>query len=481
MRQGGSLLLAHLLLLLQPLLGEAHAVRETERRHLQQGIITTTGEVTVIAGTDYCCSNGLSTATATAATARRRRRKLNTQPHIGWTDPGDWVAYPVQLPSSGVYQVHFHVSSLFGDGSFELLDMATQQVYGVVDTMPITNDWDTFETISLSVTLPAGLVSLQVRILSAGWNLLWIAVNGGEGGIGTIPVVIAPPPPLPDVVVVSPDEVTVAPSASAVDGTLVPSTMAPTAVLALDDDTTFPTITNTNATSPPLAQLPSKPAPAMTPVMMPVPSTRITLSPVEKTPVASIPLPTPLVVAPTVPPNGGTTKPPPLHSTNKRPFLHEFITAENIIRSSPTIVWETSDKEQRTQAAELKKGDWLEFRLAIPIAGPYQVHVRASSPRGDGAFELVHVESIDDVMDSRMPDMTANETETSLGTFTGFPMTGTWDEYDRMEQEIMLPASPAKSGLLMRIYILEPGFNLVWLYVEPSDLWDAIDARDDVN
>ncbi len=114
----------------------------------------------------------------------------------------------------------------------------------------------------------------------------------------------------------------------------------------------------------------------------------------------------------------------------------------------------------------------MEFQLAIPVAGLYQVHVRTSSPSGEGSFELVHAER---------DELNQSETEVSLGIFTGFPTTGSWEEYLRMEQEINLPASPMGSVLLMRINVLEPGFSLSWLYVEPSDLWDAIDARDDEN
>lgn len=474
MRLRRPLLASLLLLLVEQYLVEAF--RETERRQLQEGIATPTGDFTVLAGTDYCCSNGLATPSATtAAAARRLHRQLSTHPHIGWTDPGDWVAYPVQLLSAGVYQVHFQVSSPFGDGGFELIDLKTQELYGTVDTMPVTSDWNTFETISLPVTLPAGLVSLQIRLLSSGWNLLWLAVTNGESGVGTLPVVIAPSPD----VVVSPDEVTLAPSMSSVDSgtTAGTTTMAPTVTLSLDDVTMLPTLsTSSIGTGVPTPKV-NVTSPNSSPKPVPTkPTTMITLSPVETPSVVSVPISSP-VVAPTV---DNTTKPRPL--LNKRPFLHEFITAESYTRSSPTIVWEASDTEQRMQAAELKAGDWMEFELAIPIAGPYQVHVRASSPSGEGSFELVHVETMDDDADvATATRMITNDTEISLGIFTGFPATGTWDEYDRMDQEISLPASTVGSGLLMRINVLEPGFNLLWLYVEPSDLWDAIGARDDVN
>lgn len=447
-RRGGSILGCVLLLLQQYY--EVHAIRQTERRQQEQ-VISMTGELTVLAGTDYCCSNGLSTASLSASA--ENRRNLNThEQHIGWSDPGDWVAYPVQLPSAGVYHVHFHVSSPFGDGGFELVDLQTQQLYGIVDTMPVTTNWDTFETISLPVALPAGLVSLQIRLLSAGWNLLWLGVNGGDS-VGTLPIVIAQPP-TPGVVL-SPDTITTAPTFVA-DIPATITTMTPTASLTLNDITSLPTISTTSLGT------------GATPVLASTPL--ITISPVTK-PIIAVPIPPTLIVPATTFPDDTTPKPPPY---NKRPFLHEFITAENFIRTSPTIRWETSDKEQRTQAAELNTGDWLEFELDIPVAGPYLVHVRASSPSGEGSFELVHVKMMDDAHSM----MNARETEISLGTFTGFPATGSWEEYGRIEHEIVLPASPFSNGLLMRIYILEPGFNLLWLYVEPSDLWEAIDARD---
>ncbi|GAX29009.1 hypothetical protein FisN_7Hu400 [Fistulifera solaris] len=471
MRRNNCFLGCLLLLLQQKSQGDG--IQQSAHRQLQATIDATTGDLTVLAGTDFCCSNGLPTSTSSASAAAKNRRMLNTQPHIGWTDPGDWVAYPVEITSAGTYQVHFHVSSPFGDGGFELVDLQTQQLYGTVDTMPVTTSWDTFETISLPVTLPAGLVSLQIRLLSAGWNLLWLAVSS-EDSVGSIPGVIVPPPS-PDVIL-SPDT-TAIPTIPAVSNPAT-STVAPNVTVAFDEVTSFPSMSSSssetimptpnNATSPvlpmPTPNTIATPSVPSIPVAVPVPAPSATLP----SPLATAPIPSPLAGPTSTLPSVPAAKPP----HNKRPFLHEFITFEDFTRTSPDIVWQTSETEQRTQAVELKTGDWMEFQLAIPVAGPYQVHVRTSSPNGEGSFELVHVE---------MNELTRNETEVSLGMFTGFPTTGSWEEYLRMEQEITLPASPLGDGLLMRINVLEPGFSLSWLYIEPSDLWDAIDARDDAN
>lgn len=95
---------------------------------------------------------------------------------IGWIDANEWWAYPnVTIPTSGSYTVSMRVASPSGGtaaidlnaGSIPLGDMS----------LPVTGGWQTWATVSRTVTINAGTYSLGVFAKTGDWNFNWIEIT----------------------------------------------------------------------------------------------------------------------------------------------------------------------------------------------------------------------------------------------------------------------------------------------------------------
>jgi endoglucanase len=97
--------------------------------------------------------------------------------NLYWIDRGDHVTYQVRLPVSGVFLLKTRIASPEGIGAFQIRNKVSGEVYATVTELPSTGSFQTWETITTSVELPAGDISLEIRALSHGWNLLWIVLE----------------------------------------------------------------------------------------------------------------------------------------------------------------------------------------------------------------------------------------------------------------------------------------------------------------
>ncbi len=194
------------------------------------------------------------------------------------------------------------------------------------------------------------------------------------------------------------------------------------------------------------------------------------------------------------------------------PFFDRFITIDDFIEGSDDLIVEQSIEEGRSNFGQLNRTSWMQFRLSVPITGLYNVHVRLASLNGDGSFDLMRVEEMPTDMPAtataamatpttlQRPGVgpTSASTATSMSTVTAtnvvglpngtssskqslkwiasfedFPVSGSWDQYTRITQEVLLE----QGERLYSINVTTPGFNLAWLYFEPSDLKEAIAER----
>ncbi|WKD50656.1 carbohydrate-binding protein [Microbulbifer spongiae] len=93
--------------------------------------------------------------------------------NVGWVDAGDWMAYhDIDIPSSGNYTVEFRVAALDG-GSLSFERAGGNPVYGTL-TIPDTDGWQNWTTISMTVYLEAGRQNFGIGVPRGGWNLNWI-------------------------------------------------------------------------------------------------------------------------------------------------------------------------------------------------------------------------------------------------------------------------------------------------------------------
>ncbi len=90
---------------------------------------------------------------------------------LGWTAAGQWFKYTVDVATAGTYTVSFRLASPSGvtDG-LHIANAAGSNLSGNV-SVPATGGWQTWTTVTASVTLPAGQQTLTVDQDNGGWNL----------------------------------------------------------------------------------------------------------------------------------------------------------------------------------------------------------------------------------------------------------------------------------------------------------------------
>lgn len=108
---------------------------------------------------------------------------------LGWTEPGEWLKYTVNVPAAGNYTANFRVASL-GQGGSYFLEANGQNVTGTL-TVPNTGGWQNWQTVSQAITLSAGRQVLRLVMFSA--------PNGSVGNFDHFEIIrpVAPPPPPP--------------------------------------------------------------------------------------------------------------------------------------------------------------------------------------------------------------------------------------------------------------------------------------------
>ncbi len=90
---------------------------------------------------------------------------------VGWASTGQWFHYTVNVATAGTYNVTFEVASPYGvtDG-FHIGNSVGTNLGGSVN-IPDTGGWQTWSTVTASVTLLAGQQVLTVYQDNGGWNI----------------------------------------------------------------------------------------------------------------------------------------------------------------------------------------------------------------------------------------------------------------------------------------------------------------------
>jgi beta-glucosidase len=103
---------------------------------------------------------------------------------MGWTTPGQWFTYTVDVATAGTYTVAFRVSSPYGiTDALHIASASGTRLTGAV-AIPNTGGYETWATVTASITLPAGQQTLTVAQDSNGWNFHYMAFTQGSGGGG---------------------------------------------------------------------------------------------------------------------------------------------------------------------------------------------------------------------------------------------------------------------------------------------------------
>ena len=100
---------------------------------------------------------------------------------LGWTTAGQWFKYTVNVATAGTYTVGLRLAAPNAvTDALHIANSAGASLSGNV-TAPATGGWQTWTTVSASVTLPAGTQTLTVDQDAAGWNINYITFAAGGG------------------------------------------------------------------------------------------------------------------------------------------------------------------------------------------------------------------------------------------------------------------------------------------------------------
>jgi hypothetical protein len=91
--------------------------------------------------------------------------------NVGWTGSGQWFRYTVNAASARTYTLSLRVAAPSAvTGALHLSNASGTNLSGAVD-IPATGGWQTWTTVTASVTLPAGQQVLTLNEDTGGWNI----------------------------------------------------------------------------------------------------------------------------------------------------------------------------------------------------------------------------------------------------------------------------------------------------------------------
>ncbi|MBT1706358.1 cellulase family glycosylhydrolase [Chryseosolibacter indicus] len=118
---------------------------------------------------NYCAMLGVETETTTDTGGG-----LN----VGQLHSGDWMVYRINVPSAGNYTIQYRVATSSSGGIIKAEPYGGGTPYGTIN-VPVTGGWQTWQTISHAVSLPAGQLQFALAITGT-FNLNWINITGGQ-------------------------------------------------------------------------------------------------------------------------------------------------------------------------------------------------------------------------------------------------------------------------------------------------------------
>jgi hypothetical protein len=92
--------------------------------------------------------------------------------NVGYCEVADWMDYPIIVPKAGQYQVDVRVASLNATGAFDL--MIGTKILASYALNPGTGGWQTWTTLSKTVSLSAGNQMLRLIITGKDININWL-------------------------------------------------------------------------------------------------------------------------------------------------------------------------------------------------------------------------------------------------------------------------------------------------------------------
>jgi beta-glucanase (GH16 family) len=96
--------------------------------------------------------------------------------NVGFIETADWMDYAVNVTTAGTYTVGFRVASQPGAAQVQLRNSAGTVLGSVA--IGATGGWQSWTTLSTTVSLPAGAQTLRVYAAAGGFNINWVSFTG---------------------------------------------------------------------------------------------------------------------------------------------------------------------------------------------------------------------------------------------------------------------------------------------------------------
>ncbi|RAK68178.1 beta-1,3-glucanase family protein [Hymenobacter edaphi] len=97
--------------------------------------------------------------------------------NMGYVDAGDYLVWNgISIPTTGSYTIEYRVASGAGGGTISA-DLNAGSIQLGNTAIPGTGGWQTWTTVSRTVTLNAGTYNFGIYAQSGGWNLNWVRLT----------------------------------------------------------------------------------------------------------------------------------------------------------------------------------------------------------------------------------------------------------------------------------------------------------------
>jgi hypothetical protein len=103
--------------------------------------------------------------------------------NVGWSAPGEWLAYTVNVAAAGTYTATFRLASI-GGGSMQVAFGSPSSASSGI-TVPNTGAWQAWTTVSVPVTLAAGKQLMTVRFSTLNVNFRSVSLASASSGGST--------------------------------------------------------------------------------------------------------------------------------------------------------------------------------------------------------------------------------------------------------------------------------------------------------
>jgi len=90
--------------------------------------------------------------------------------NVGYIDANDWLEYNINVSLKGEYDIRFRIAST----KSATINVLVDGVNLLTQNFPNTGGWQTWQTISNTISLTAGVHKLRLQAITSGFNINWV-------------------------------------------------------------------------------------------------------------------------------------------------------------------------------------------------------------------------------------------------------------------------------------------------------------------